>query len=92
MGGGEARQLTSSAGNIIDLAWAPDSSRLVFSADVDPDADEISPGSPLPRVSIARRIKYRYDGLGWRGDAHFHLFVIEVSGGARPAAYRRRLG
>ena len=36
VGGGEARQLTHSPGNIIDLAWAPDSRRLVYSADVDP--------------------------------------------------------
>ena len=80
--GGEARQLTNSPGNIIDLAWAPDSSKLAYSADVSPEGE--SPGSgenPLPRVSVARRIKYRYDGLGWRGDAHFHLFVADVENG-----------
>lgn len=80
--GGEARQLTSSPGNIIDLAWAPDSRRLVYSADTRPDAEHTATGvSPLPQVSVARRIKYRYDGLGWRGDAHFHLFVVNAEGG-----------
>ena len=80
--GGEARQLTNSPGNIIDLAWAPDSSKLAYSADVSPEGE--SPGSgenPLPRVSVARRIKYRYDGLGWRGDAHFHLFIVNAADG-----------
>ena len=81
--GGEAWQLTHAAGNVADLAWAPDSSRLVFAADVDPDNDlaEDRGTDGLPRVSVARRIKYRYDGMGWRGDAHFHLFLLDVEGG-----------
>ena len=86
VGGGEARQLTRSAGNIIEFAWAPDSTRLAYSADTDPDRPEPdasdSPISGMPRVSVARRIKYRYDGLGWRGDAHFHLFIVDVESGA----------
>ena len=83
VGGGEARQLTRSAGNVIEFAWAPDSASLAYSADTDPDRpDQNSPNSGLPRVSVARRIKYRYDGLGWRGDAHFHLFVVDAESGA----------
>ncbi|MYC30405.1 MAG: S9 family peptidase [Chloroflexi bacterium] len=82
VGGGEARQLTRATGNVIELAWAPDSASLAYSADTDPDRPEPnSPDSDLPRVSVARRIKYRYDGLGWRGDAHFHLYVVDVEGG-----------
>ena len=77
--GGEARQLTHARGNIIDLAWAPDSGRLAYSADVSPEGERpVNGDNPLPQVSVARRIKYRYDGLGWRGDAHFHLFVVNV--------------
>ncbi len=82
VGGGEARQLTRSAGNVIDLAWSPDSHRLAFCSDVDPDRPESEPAGPnLPRVRVARRIKYRYDGLGWRGDSHFHLFISDLSDG-----------
>ena len=81
--GGEARQVTRSAGNIVDLGWAPDSRQLVYSADVSPEADgPASDAVSLPRVSVARRIKYRYDGLGWRGDAHFHLFVVNAEDGS----------
>ena len=55
---------------------------MVYSADVDPDAPEANgTDAGRPRVSVARRIKYRYDGLGWRGDAHFHLFVIDAADG-----------
>ena len=54
----------------------------MFSADVDPE----SPGkgedpTSLPRVRVVRRIRYRYDTLGWRGDLHTHLFLMEVQGG-----------
>ena len=80
--GGEARQLTRSPGNVIDLAWAPDSGKLAYSAGVSPEGEAQATGaSSLPQVSVARRIKYRYDGLGWRGDAHFHLFVVNAADG-----------
>ena len=37
-----------------------------------------------PRGIPVSRVRYRHDALGWRGDAHFHLFVIDVdtAGGA----------
>ena len=34
-----------------------------------------------PRSQWHGGIKYRYDGLGWRGDAHFHLFVVNSRDG-----------
>ena len=78
--GGEARQLTHATGNVIDLAWSPDSARLAYSSDVSPAGSDDADAS-LPQVSVARRIKYRYDGLGWRGDAHFHLFLVDAIDG-----------
>ena len=93
VGGGEARQLTRSAGNIIDFAWSPDARQLVYSANVTPDApnpiasDASAPHADfpgLPQVSVVRRIRYRYDGLGWRGDAHFHLFTVNAVDPANP--------
>ena len=95
VGGGEARQLTRSAGNIIDFAWSPDSRQLVYSANVTPDAPNpyasdasAAPHADipgLPQVSVVRRIRYRYDGLGWRGDAHFHLFTVNAVDPVDPA-------
>ncbi len=74
--GGEARQLTSNPGRVSEIAWAPDSRRIAYVADVDPE--------PLngagPHVKVVRHIRYRADTLGWRGDAHRHVFVIDISG------------
>ena len=80
--GGEARQLTYAPGGIAEFAWSPDGQRLVFAADVDPD--RLPEGHDMkkePRVKVVRRLRYRYDTLGWRGDAQRHLFLIDVAGG-----------
>ncbi len=78
-GGGEARRLTSAPKGVTEFAWAPDSQRIAYSADVDP---EPSPDPAAgPRVTVVNRVRYRYDTMGWRGDAHFHLFVTDLDGG-----------
>jgi len=80
--GGEAWQLTQQSGDVREFSWSPDSKHIALSAVVDPDAsldsDESPPG---PRVRVVRRIRYRYDTIGWRGDSHFHMFVVDVSSG-----------
>ncbi len=81
-GGGEARRLTSLAGGITDVAWSPDSSALAFVSDVDPDrAPDGHDAKREPRVRVARRIMYRADGLGWRGDAFRRVFVVDRESG-----------
>ena len=80
--GGEAQALTDAPLGVSDFVWSPDSSRLVFSADVDPESSTETEEFPsAPRVRVVRRIRYRYDTLGWRGDLHSHLFLIGVEGG-----------
>ncbi len=84
--GGEAWQLTSLPGGVSEFAWSPDGSRLVASSDVDPDrlpegADGGHDSVAQPRVRVVRRIKYRVDTVGWRGDAHWHLFVVDATSG-----------
>ncbi len=82
--GGEAWRLTSVANGVIDFAWAPDSARLAVVADVCPDDGEVSDsgGGDEPRVREVRRIRYRHDAIGWRGDCHWHIFIVDVHGGA----------
>jgi len=77
--GGEARQLTHAAKGVLDYAWSPDGKKMVLCADVDPGVDD-APSGPegVPRVTVVQRVRYRYDTLGWRGDAHFHLFVLDL--------------
>ena len=81
-GGGEARKLTDVAGGITDVAWSPDSSALAFVSDIDPDRapDDHDPKKE-PRVSVVSRIRYRADGLGWRGEAFRHIFVVDRESG-----------
>lgn len=78
--GGEARQLTRVPGGVTEFAWSPDSSALVFVSDVDPDGTpESHDAKKDPQVRVVRRIRYRADTIGWRGNAHRHLFLIGVN-------------
>ena len=80
--GGEARKLTSVDGGITDIAWSPDSRALAFVSDVDPHLvpDDHDP-KKAPRVRVVSRIRYRADGLGWRGEAFRHIFVVDRDSG-----------
>ena len=81
-GGGEARRLCEMDRGVSSFVWSPDSSRLVVVADVDPDApSKGNEDEGEPSVRVARRIRYRVDGGGWRGDAFHQLFVVEASSG-----------
>ena len=82
VGGGEAKALDTGTASVADFAWSPDGRRMVYCADVDPArADEEGETADAPKVKVVNRIRYRFDGLGWRGDAHFHLFVTGLDGG-----------
>lgn len=82
--GGEPRQLTHQPGGVIDFAWSPDSRRLAYVADEKPAAPAAAAATAnaaFPQTSVVRRIRYRYDGLGWRGEAHFHIFLLDLDTG-----------
>ena len=61
--GGKAKKLTSTPEGVIDFSWSPDSKRLVFCADANPDVltldipDENSDGAELPQVKEMHRIR-----------------------------------
>ena len=78
--GGEARQLTSAVGGVTGFSWSPDSSGLAFVSNVDPDRPPDGE-EDVPRVKVIRRIRYRDDGEGWRGDAFRHIFIVDVETG-----------
>ena len=82
--GGEARRLTDLRAGVLGMTWAPDGGWLICVSDVDPDAPPGEDGDDIPRVRHVRRVYYRADTLGWRGDAHRQLFrVAAASGEAR---------
>ena len=74
--------ISAAAMGVTDFVWSPDGARLAICADVEPDPRPASstnePPHEMPKVTVVRRIRYRYDTLGWRGDAHTHIFVVEV--------------
>ena len=75
-GGGESAQLTQLASGVREFAWSPDSSRLALVSDVDPTDRPKEPD--LPTATEVRRLRYRHDAIGWRGDNHFHLFLVDT--------------
>ena len=80
--GGEGHQLTSAPKGVQDFSWSPDSGRIVYCADTEPAAGAAAgKAADGPRVVEVNRLRYRHDLQGWRGDAHYHLFVIEVASG-----------
>ncbi len=78
-GGGEAAQLTHLTGGVREFAWSPDSDRLALVSDVSPTEPPKEPDLPVARE--VRRIRYRHDAIGWRGDSHFHLFLVDAETG-----------
>ncbi len=78
--GGEAAQATSAEGGVAEFSWSPNSDALAYGSDVDPDRapDDHDYGKD-PRVRIVRRITYRADNLGWRGDMYRQLFVVNLA-------------
>ena len=80
--GGEARRLCEMDRGVSSLVWSPDSSGLAVVADVDPEApSKGDEDDDAPSVRVARRIRYRADGGGWRGDAFHQLFVVDATSG-----------
>ena len=81
VGGGEAKQLTTMPRGVFDFGWSPNRRQVVFCGDVEAEEPtENNQASKIPQVRVVHRIRYRYDGLGWRGDAHFHLFIAGLEG------------
>jgi len=77
--GGEPKPITDQIANVDAMAWSPDGSKIAFRALV-PGPDELSvlkSDPELPNIRTARRIRYQQDGVGWRGDSFYHLFVYD---------------
>ena len=80
--GGEAGALCTLRGGVSDFEWSPDSSALVVVSDVDPDQKQKDEkNKDAPSVRVARRIRYREDVAGWRGDTFRQLFIVDVPTG-----------
>ena len=80
--GGDTRQVTTLPDGVKDMAWSPDGSEFVVVSRVDPDrTPEDHDEETMPRTRVARRVRYRDDGDGWRGDAFSQLFLVDAMTG-----------
>src|SRR5947209_2330566 len=82
--GGEAHQLTFMPHGASSPIWAPDSQRLLFSAEVGPLDEETEDGKPLPRMRVIDRLNYRLDGVGFTHERRLHLFLTDIAGSGEP--------
>jgi dipeptidyl aminopeptidase/acylaminoacyl peptidase len=81
--GSEPVALTTRIADVDAIAWSPDGKRIAFRSLV-PGPDElraIEQDDEKPVIRVARRIRYRQDGVGWRGDSFYHLFVLDIASG-----------
>ena len=75
--GSEEKQITDFKKGVFDYVWSPMGRHLAVCADVDPPSG-IYESDKGPYVTVVSRVRYRYDTLGWRGDSHYHLFVVDT--------------
>ncbi|WP_018683530.1 S9 family peptidase [Actinokineospora enzanensis] len=93
--GGEARELAAPPLGAGAPAWAPDSRRIAFVAQVPepgrygtPDADGWTPDGSAEAPRRITRLEYRLDNIGFLGDRPPQLFVVDS---ALPDAEPRQL-
>ena len=80
--GGEAVQLTDLQEDVEELAWSPDSTKIVFSSRVrDHEDDEEERNRPPKRLT---RLQFRLDNVGWTAGRRRHLFTVAVDGSDDP--------
>ncbi|MDP9245722.1 MAG: S9 family peptidase [Chloroflexota bacterium] len=84
-GEGASQELTAHAGEIGDIEWSVDGAGIAYVTEYDPENPDETPPEPgaAPKVRVTRRMDYKMDGRGWRGDVRDHIFVIAASGGER---------
>jgi dipeptidyl aminopeptidase/acylaminoacyl peptidase len=82
-GGSEPTQLTHRLADVDAFEWSPNGKRVAFrSLMLGPDELQAIRADPSePKIRVARRIRYRQDGVGWRGDSFYHLFLMDIASG-----------
>ncbi len=76
---GEARRVTELENGAGSAVWAPDGRRVVFVSSVTPEDN-----NPESDAKLIRDVRYKFDGKGFLGGKHDHLFVVDVDGDKLP--------
>ncbi|HEX3782187.1 MAG TPA: S9 family peptidase [Pseudonocardiaceae bacterium] len=87
--GGEPRVLTDLPLGVGEPVFAPDSRRIAFTARIPEPGRYGTPAEPGATAPTAAqeaprritRLDYRHDDIGFVGDRHRRLFVVDVDGG-----------
>jgi dipeptidyl aminopeptidase/acylaminoacyl peptidase len=70
--GGDARQVTSSSGDVDDYAWAPDGKHLAFTM-------EEGDAGKAPKPIVIEAVRFKDDTNGYFGQGHGrHLYLLDV--------------
>jgi len=77
--GGEPKQITNQPAGVSEFDWAPSSNKLVFSSLTESDPTTVPVEIENNPIRVASNLKYQFDTLGWRGNSHFHLFVVDTA-------------
>jgi len=94
LAGGEARQLTRIQGGVSEMAWAPTSDRIAFTAllkgdgiqpEVKDEKDEDLFAKHTKKVKVITETFHKFDGVGYFGERRPCLCVTALAEGAQPA-------
>jgi dipeptidyl aminopeptidase/acylaminoacyl peptidase len=76
---GEAEQLTSFPGGVLDFDWSPDGKRLAVIAK-DPERPEGVEEPKQPAPIVIDRYYFKEDYVGWLTARRQHLYLVEIAG------------
>jgi len=79
--GGEARRITDVEGGVEHPRWSPDGRRILF-------ISAFRKEKPESDVKVIKRIKYKFNGVGFFEGRRRHLFTVSSKGG-RPKQVTR---
>ncbi len=89
--GGEPRKLSDLKNGVADPVWSPDGSKLAVTSKIGPEGmillaeqtdDDRKRESEKSDVKVISSLKYKFDGEGFLGDLHRHIFVVSAEDGA----------
>ncbi|HEU0164397.1 MAG TPA: hypothetical protein VFQ54_05080, partial [Thermomicrobiales bacterium] len=81
--GGEAKVIQSHLATPVVLKWSPDGTKIAYTVAIDPENPNETPRDPKApaKVRVVSQIDYKTDGIGYRGETRFQLFILDLETG-----------
>lgn len=77
--GGEAQRVTTFPDGVSDLAWSPDSKRLVLVASLDTAAKKDTSEKETPKPIVITRHQFKRDVEGYLTSSDDHLLLLDIA-------------